>query len=320
MNHASTATRTVIIDCDPGQDDAIAILLALGAHDTLDVRAITTVSGNLPVEITERNARIVRDWAGRTASLPVYAGCTRPLLRDPVYAVEVHGESGLEGAALHEPLAPAGEQHAVAWLIATLGAAPPASVTLCAIGPLTNVASALRDAPQIRASLREIVLMGGAFLQRGNTTPVAEFNVYVDPEAAEIVFSNGVPIVVLPRDVAVHAPITPERIAPIRALGNRCGNAAADLMEAIVASSMRRRGIAQAPLYDPLASGYLIDPTLFRGRDVNVVIETAGQWTLGETVVDWDARTGRAINARWIDQVDADAFYALLRERLQNLP
>jgi purine nucleosidase len=316
MNHSNTSRRTIVIDCDPGQDDAIAILLALGAHQVLDVRAITTVCGNVPVEVTQRNARIVRDWAGKTATLPVYAGCSRPLARELFTAADVHGESGLEGVELHEPLAPLASQHAVDWLVEMLSAA----VTICAIGPLTNIATALLQAPQICASVREIVLMGGAYFQRGNTTPVAEFNLYVDPDAAEIVFSSGVPIVVLPRDAAVNAPITPTRIAPIRAIGNRCGNVVADLMEAILAFNVRRRGLAEAPMYDPLAIGYLIDPSLFAGRAVNVVIETAGKWTLGETIVDWTGGTGRTINAKWINEVDADSFYTMLCDKIGNLP
>ncbi|MFL9862990.1 nucleoside hydrolase [Paraburkholderia fungorum] len=316
----SGARRSVIIDCDPGQDDAIAIMFALGASDRLDVRAITTVAGNVPLNLTERNARIVRDWAGYTQSLPVYAGCPRPLTRELITAANVHGKTGLDGVPLHEPLAPLAPQHAVAFLIDTLRAAPPHSVTLCAIGPLTNLATALIEAPEIRDRIREIVLMGGAFFERGNITPAAEFNIYVDPQAAQVVFASGVPIVVLPRDVAVKAPITPARIAPIRALGNRCGTMAADIMAAEVAYQKGRRGVEEAPMYDPCATGYLIDPSLFKGREVNVMIETVGEWTLGETVVDWSGHSGRKPNATWITDVDADGFYTALRARLATLP
>ncbi|MGC2967636.1 nucleoside hydrolase [Paraburkholderia aspalathi] len=316
----SGARRSVIIDCDPGQDDAIAILFALGASDRLDVRAITTVAGNVPLNLTERNARIVRDWAERTQSLPVYAGCPRPLTRELITAANVHGKTGLEGVPLHEPLAPLASQHAVAFLIDTLRAAPPRSVTLCALGPLTNLATAFTEAPEIRNGIREIVLMGGAFFERGNITPAAEFNIYVDPQAAQVVFASGVPIVVLPRDVAVKAPITPARIAPIRALGNRCGAMAADIMAAEVTYQKGRRGIEEAPMYDPCATGYLIEPSLFKGREVNVMIETVGEWTLGETVVDWSGHSGRKPNATWITEVDADGFYATLRARLATLP
>ncbi|WP_211613364.1 nucleoside hydrolase [Paraburkholderia haematera] len=314
------ARRNVIIDCDPGQDDAIAILFALGASDRLDVRAITTVAGNVPLALTERNARIVRDWAGRTQSLPVYAGCPRPLTRELITAANVHGKTGLEGVPLHEPLAPLAPQHAVAFLIDTLRAAAPHSVTLCALGPLTNLATAFTEAPEIRDGIREIVLMGGAFFERGNITPAAEFNIYVDPQAAQVVFASGVPIVVLPRDVAVKAMITPARIAPIRALRNRCGTMAADIMAAEVAYQKGRKGVEEAPMYDPCATGYLIEPSLFKGREVNVMIETIGEWTLGETVVDWSGHSGRKPNATWIAEVDADGFYAALRARLATLP
>ncbi|MFH5255032.1 nucleoside hydrolase [Burkholderia semiarida] len=314
------ARRTVIIDTDPGQDDAIAILFALGAPDRLDVRALTAVAGNVPLELTERNARIVRDWAGRTKTLPVYAGCPRPLVRDLVTAANVHGKTGLEGVELHEPRAPLAAGHAVSYLVDTLSRAAPNSVTLCALGPLTNIATALVEAPRIRAALRDIVLMGGAYFERGNITPAAEFNVYVDPQAADVVFGSGVPIVVLPRDVAVKAPITPARVAPFRALGNRCGAIVADIMEAELAYNKKRRGVEDAPMYDPTAVGYLVDPTLFGGRKVNVVVETTGQWTLGETIVDWNGRSGRAPNATWINEVDADRFYATLVDRIAKLP
>ncbi|NHL69856.1 nucleoside hydrolase [Burkholderia ambifaria] len=310
------ARRTVIIDTDPGQDDAIAILFALGAHDRLDVRALTAVAGNVPLDLTERNARIIRDWAGRTQTLPVFAGCQRPL----VTAANVHGKTGLEGVELHEPRAPLAAGHAVSYLVDTLSRAAPNSVTLCALGPLTNIATALVEAPQIRGALREIVLMGGAFFERGNITPAAEFNIYVDPRAAEIVFGSGVPIVVLPRDVAVKAPITPARVTPFRALGNRCGAIVADIMDAELAYNKQRRGVDDGPMYDPTAVGYLVDPTLFNGRKVNVVVETTGQWTLGETVIDWNGRSGRAPNATWINEVDADRFYATLAERIAKLP
>ena len=315
-----TPRRMVIIDTDPGQDDAIAILFALGASDRLDVRALTAVAGNVPLDLTERNARIIRDWAGRTTTLPVYAGCPRPLLRELVTAANVHGKTGLEGVKLHEPLAPLSPGHAVAYLIDTLRAAAPHSVTICALGPLTNLATALTEAPDIRDHLSEIVMMGGAFFERGNITPAAEFNVYVDPQAAQIVFSSGVPIVVLPRDVAVKAPITPARIAPFRALGTRCGAVVADIMTAEVAYQKGRHGVEEAPMYDPTATGYLIDPTLFKGRQVNVEVETTGEWTLGETVVDWNGHSGRAPNALWINEVDADGFYAALRANIANLP
>jgi purine nucleosidase len=317
---SSEGRRNVIIDCDPGQDDAVNIMFMLGATDRLNVLAITTVAGNVGLDLTERNARIVRDWVGATHWLPVYAGCPRPLMRDLVNAADVHGQSGLDGVQLHEPLAPLAKEHAVDYLISTLREAAPSSITLCATGPLTNIATALICAPDIKTGIREIVMMGGAYFERGNATPAAEFNMYVDPQAAKVVFESGIPIVVLPRDVAVKAMTTPDRIAPIRALGGRCATAVADILTEEVATKRRKRGVEQCPMYDPMAGGYLIDPSLFKGRRVNVVVETIGDFTLGETVVDWESRTERKPNAWWITDVDADGFYEALRASISTLP
>ncbi|VVE59630.1 nucleoside hydrolase [Pandoraea sputorum] len=312
--------RMVVIDTDPGQDDAIAILFAIGAADQLDLKAITTVAGNVPLALTERNARIVRDWAGKTSTLPVYAGCPKPLMRALVTAANVHGRSGLDGVRLHEPRGPLETQHAVTYLINTLRTAAPGSVTLVGIGPLTNLATALTAAPEGAQALREIVIMGGAWYQRGNITPSAEFNVYVDPEAASIVFGAGVPMTVVPRDVSVKAPITPARIAAFRALTNRCGPIVADIMSAQVAFQKRRTGVESAPMYDPCTIAYLVDPTMFGGRRVNVAVETSAQLTLGETVVDWNDRSRRPTNAMWLTDVDADRFYDTLLARIARLP
>jgi purine nucleosidase len=312
--------RTVIIDCDPGQDDAIAILFALGSREQIDLRALTVVGGNVPLNLTERNARIVRDWADKTRSLPVYAGCPKPLMRDLVTAANVMGRSGLDGVELHEPRGALEKPHAVTYLIDTLRAAAPASVTLVGIGPLTNIATALTAAPEGAKAIREIVLMGGAWFERGNYTPAAEFNIFVDPEAASIVLGAGVPVTVVPRDVSLKTLITPARIAPFRALRNRCGPIVADILAAGVAYQKRRRGVEEAPMYDPCTIAYLLDPTMFGGRRVNVAVETTGQLTLGETVVDWNGRTKRPANAMWLTDIDAERFYALLLERIARLP
>ncbi|WP_371442386.1 nucleoside hydrolase [Pandoraea sp. ISTKB] len=312
--------RTVIIDCDPGQDDAIAILFALGAREQIDLKALTVVGGNVPLALTERNARIVRDWADKTRALPVYAGCPKPLMRDLVTAANVMGRSGLDGVELHEPRGPLEKPHAVTYLIDTLRAAAPGSITLVGIGPLTNIATALTAAPEGAKAIREIVVMGGAWFERGNYTPAAEFNIFVDPEAASIVLGAGVPVTVVPRDVSLKALITPERIVPFRALKNRCGPIVADILAAEVAYQKRRRGVEEAPMYDPCTIGYLLDPTMYGGRRVNVAVETTGQLTLGETVVDWNGRTKRAANAMWLTDIDADRFYDMLLERIARLP
>jgi purine nucleosidase len=309
--------RPVIIDCDPGHDDALAILLALGSPE-LDVLAITAVAGNVPLALTERNARKVCELAGR-ADLPVHAGCDRPLGRELVTAEHVHGKAGLDGPALSEPRMALAETHAADAIIELLRAHPPGTVTLCPIGPLTNIATALRAAPDVAARIKEIVLMGGA-IGEGNITPAAEFNIYVDPHAAKVVFEAGAPLVMHGLDVTHQALVTPERLAAIRRLGTPVSRTVAELLEFYNIYDQTRRGRAGAPLHDPCAIAYLLDPALFDGRRCHVAIETRGEHTLGRTVVDWSGRTRHAPNALVINQLDADSFFALLTERLARLP
>jgi purine nucleosidase len=316
---SNKAKRTIVIDTDPGQDDAIAILFALAAADQLDLLAITTVAGNVPVNSASRNARIVRDWANRT-EVPVYAGCPRPLVRDLITASHVHGETGLEGVPLHEPKAPLAEGHAVEFLIETLRAAPEPGVTLCALGPLTNLAAALVQAPNIKHGINEIVMMGGAYFQRGNTTPTAEFNVYVDPHAASVVFESQLPITVLPLDVTHKVLTTTPRIERLKSLGNQAGKLIAQILTAYQRYDIEKIGSEGGPLHDPCVIGYLLEPSLFSGRRVNVAIETCSDLTLGETVVDWNQVTQRPANALWINEVGADGFYSLLTDTVSGLP
>ena len=202
--------RPVIIDCDPGQDDAVALLLALASPDQIEVRGVTAVAGNVPLARTALNARKLCTLAGR-AEVPVFAGCPRPMLRRLHTSEHVHGKTGLDGAELPQPEAPLGDRHAVDFIIETLrGAAEAAEadVTLCALGPLTNLGVAMVMAPDILGGVAEIVLMGGAFGE-GNTTPAAEFNIFVDPHAAQVVFSSGVPITMMGLDVTHQALTTP---------------------------------------------------------------------------------------------------------------
>jgi purine nucleosidase len=310
--------RPVIIDCDPGHDDALAILLALGSPDELDVLAITVVAGNVPLALTEKNARKVCELAGR-ADLPVHAGCARPLVRELVTAEYVHGKSGLDGPSLPEPRAPLAPEHAVDAIVAILRAHPPGTVTLCPTGPLTNVATALQKAPDVAPHIREIVLMGGA-IGEGNITPAAEFNIHVDPHAAEVVFEAGVPLVMHGLDVTHQALVTPDRLEAIRRLGTPLSRTVVELLEFYNVYDQTRRGRVGAPLHDPCAIAYLLDPALFGGRSCHVAIETRGEHTLGRTVVDWSGRTRYPPNALVIDQIDADGFFALLTERLRRLP
>jgi purine nucleosidase len=309
--------RPIVVDTDPGQDDAVAILLALASPE-LDVLGITTVAGNVPLPLTSRNARIVCELAGRT-DVPVVAGMPRPLVRDLVTAEYVHGSTGIDGADLPEPAMPLHPGHAVDWLIATLLSQPPGTVTLCTLGPLTNVASAMIREPAIVPRIGEIVLMGGGFFEGGNTTPAAEFNVYVDPHAADVVFRSGVPLTMLPLDVTHQARILPDYLARIRALGTPVGEAVAGMLEYYERYDRDRYALDGGPLHDPCVIAYLLDPDLFGGRDCNVQIETGSELTMGMTVVDWWGMTGLPANCRVIGGVDSAGFFDLLIGRLGRL-
>ncbi|MCV2864662.1 nucleoside hydrolase [Albidovulum sediminicola] len=309
--------RKIIIDTDPGQDDAVAILLALASRE-LDVLGITTVAGNVPLDLTTRNARIVCEIADRPG-VRVFAGCDRPLTRKLVTAEYVHGKSGLDGIALFEPTMPLQSAHAVDFLIETLRREAPGTVTLCPLGPLTNIATAFTRAPDIVDRVAEIVLMGGAYFEVGNVTPAAEFNIYVDPEAADIVFRAGAPLVVVPLDVTHKALTSRAWIEQLRAMGTRVGNAVAGLTDFFERFDMAKYGSQGAPLHDACVIGYLLKPELFTGRHINVTIETAGEFTTGMTVADWWRVTGREPNAMFLGGIDRDGFYAILTERLARL-
>ena len=316
---SSQDRRPIIIDTDPGQDDAVAILFALGASDRLDLRAITAVGGNVPLSLTAKNARIVLGWANRT-DIPVYAGCPRPLVREPVTAEHVHGETGLAGVPLEEPGVELANGHAVDFLIKALVNAWPATITLCLLGPMTNLAAALVQEPDIRRGIKEVVLMGGGYHVRGNVTPTAEFNVYADPEAAAVVFGSEIPIVVLPLDVTHQVLSTKERVSCLENLGNRAGTLIAAILRSHGLIESKHTATDGGPLHDPTVIAYLLQPSLFAGRMVNVTVETRGEFTVGETVVDWRGVTNRPANALWLNQVDSDRFYELLTETVKRLP
>ena len=296
----------------------MAILLALASPEEIEVLGVTAVAGNVPLALTQRNARMICELAGRP-DIPVFAGCDRPLGRDLVTAEHVHGKSGLDGPALPDPVMPLQEAHAVDFIIDTLRREPAGSVTLCPLGPLTNIAMALEKAPDIIPRIRRIVLMGGAYFEVGNITPAAEFNIYVDPQAARIVFRAGVPLVVMPLDVTHKALVTRPRNEAFRALGTPVGIAVAQMTEFFERYDKEKYGSAGAPLHDPCVTAWLIRPELFTGRHVNVEIETQSELTMGMTVADWWGVTGRAPNALFMGDLDADGFFALLTERLGRL-
>ena len=308
----------IIIDTDPGQDDAVAILLALASPDCINVLGITAVAGNVPLDLTVKNVRIICELAKKT-SMPIYSGCSKPLKRALVTAEHVHGKTGLDGITLPEPSMPIQELHAVDFIIDTIKNNPSDSITLCALGPLTNVAMALLKEPNIAKRVKQIILMGGAYFEVGNITPAAEFNIFVDPEAAKIVVNSGVKITVLPLDVTHKALISEERITAFKEINSPVGDAVAKWTNFFERFDKEKYGSKGAPLHDPCVIAYLIEPNIFDGRYVNVEIETGSELTRGMTVADWWKVTDREPNAMFIGGLDADRFFNLLVERLSKL-
>lgn len=313
------AARKIIIDTDPGQDDAVAILAALAAPEDLQVLGIVAVAGNVPLALNAQNALKVVELAGRT-DVPVFAGCPQPLMRQLVTAEYVHGRTGLDGPDLPAPTLALQNRHGVDFIIETLRSEPANSVTLCTLGPLTNVATALAMAPDIAARVERIVMMGGAYFEVGNTTPAAEFNIYVDPEAAAAVFHSGIPIVMAPLDVTHKALTTPARLDAFAQLGNRAGEVVAQMLGFSERFDLEKYGWAGAPLHDPCVTAWLLAPHIFEGREINVEIETGSALTRGMTVADFWRLTERAPNALFLHDLDADAFYDLLCARIARLP
>lgn len=311
--------RKIIIDTDPGQDDAVAILMALASPEELEVLGVVAVAGNVGLHHNANNARKVVELSGRT-EVPVYAGCSRPMRRHLVTAEHVHGETGLNGPDLPEPTIPLQAQHGVDFIIDTLMNAEPKTITLCTLGPLTNIAMALVKQPAIAERIQEIVMMGGAYFEVGNITPAAEFNIYVDPEAADVVMRCGAPITILPLDVTHMIQSTPDRLAAIKALNSQTGDAVHAMLTFSETFDLQKYGWDGAPLHDPTVIAYLLQPGLFEGRHCNVTIETASELTMGMTVVDYWHVSGRSYNANYLRSGDAEGFYALLLERLARLP
>ncbi|MFG1605002.1 nucleoside hydrolase [Actinoplanes sp. NPDC049265] len=308
-------TVPVIIDCDPGHDDALALLLAAG-DPRLRLLGVTTVAGNQTLDKTTRNAQRMLALAGASA-VPVAAGCDRPLVGELDVAADIHGESGLDGPDLDVPVAPVAGEHAVE-LMRGLIADSPEPVTLIPTGPLTNVAMLLRTHPAARRNLRRIVLMGGS-TARGNTTPYGEFNIVTDPEAADVVLRSGLPVTMVGLNVTHQALATPEVIAGFRAIGTRLGDVCADLMVFFAGAYLRTFGIPHPPVHDPIAVAAVIDPSLVRTVTAPVAVELAGAYTRGATVVDLHHRTGRPAATEVAVGLDVDRFWPLLRAAVTNL-
>jgi inosine-uridine nucleoside N-ribohydrolase len=304
-------STSIVIDCDPGWDDAIAILLALASPE-VEVRAITTVAGNQTLEKTTRNALKVLDLAGRS-DIPVAAGADAPLQRPLLTAAHVHGESGLDGPELPEPEAEPVEAHAAEVLNQMIEP----GVVLVAIGPLTNVALLLERHPDVRRRIDAMVWMGGA-IGEGNVTPAAEFNAFVDPEAAAAVFASGIPLTMIGLDITHLALFTSAHAERLRPTG-RAGRCVAELSDFFQPFHERSYGSAGSPIHDALAVAHVIDPTLITTTHANVEIETASRFCDGRTVVDRRATTGRPPNCQVGIDVDADRFLELLCSRIETL-
>jgi pyrimidine-specific ribonucleoside hydrolase len=304
----------VLLDCDPGHDDAIAMLLALASPE-VEVLGITTVAGNQTLPKTTANALRVLEFVGR-GDVPVAAGADRPLVRAPAVAADVHGETGLDGPDLPPPEGSTVGVHAVAFLAERIHTAG-RPVTLVPTGPLTNVALLLAQHPDVAANLERVVLMGGAIAE-GNVTPAAEFNIWADPEAAARVFASGLDITMVGLDVTHRALLTKAHAERLRAAG-RTGALVADLHAFYARFHAERYGWDGAPVHDALALAHVVAPNLLTTLERNVEIDCESQLCRGRTVVDLWERTGRPVNAHVATEVDADAFLELLIERLASL-
>ncbi|MBK5535309.1 nucleoside hydrolase [Pseudomonas sp. TH08] len=308
----------LIIDTDPGADDVVALLFALASPEELNIRALTTVAGNVRLDKTSRNARLAREWAGRE-DVPVYAGAPKPLMRTPIYAENIHGKEGLSGVTVHEPKKGLAEGNAVNYLIDTLKKAKPHSITIAMLGPQTNLALALIQEPEIVQGIKEVVVMGGAHFNGGNITPVAEFNLFADPQAAEVVLKSGVKLTYLPLDVTHKILTSDARLKQIAALNNNASKIVGDILNEYIKGDMEHYGIPGGPVHDATVVAYLLKPELFTGRSVNVAIDSREGITFGQTVVDWYDGLKQPKNAFWVENGDAKGFFDLLTERLKRL-
>lgn len=309
------AARPVIIDCDPGHDDALALLLA--AHDPrLLLLGVTTVAGNQTLDKTTRNALKILALAG-VADVPVAAGCDRPLVGDLAVADDIHGSSGLDGPDLDVPVAEVADVHGVELMRRLIvGSAEP--VTLIATGPLTNVALLLRRHPEVMPRVRRIVFMGGS-TDRGNTTPYGEFNIVTDPEAADMVLRSGLPLTMIGLNVTHKVLATSEIIAEFSGFGTRLGTVCADLMTFFASTYRRVFGFEHPPVHDPIAVAAVINPSMVRTVAVPVAVELTGTHTRGATVVDLHRRTAGTANVDVAVGLEVDAFWRLLMAAVRNL-
>ena len=305
-------SRRIILDCDPGHDDAMAILLAHGTPE-VTLSAITTVAGNHTLELTTLNALRVCTLAG-ISDVPVAAGCAAPLVRPLVTAPEIHGTTGLEGHAWEEPAARAVPDHAVD-MIVDMVMASPGEITLVPIGPLTNIAMALRKEPRIAERVREVVMMGGSYTG-GNVTAAAEFNVYVDPEAAAIVFGAPWPLTMIGLEVTRLAAAGETIFERIESLDSPVSRAVVGMLRFYQAQHLRETGVSDPPVHDPCAVACVARPELVPCREAYVEVELAGRLTTGMTVTDFRRRAGVPFDAKVGTGLHLDGFWDLFIDSL----
>ena len=313
--------RDIILDCDPGLDDAFAILLALSATDKFNLLGITTVAGNVGLKYTTQNALGICEIAG-IRDIPIFAGCDRAIMGKGSRAPEIHGQNGIGGASLPKPKFSLQKQHAVDFIIETCLNADDDTITLCPIGPMTNIALAIIKQSAIIPKIKQIIFMGGAAFKAGNITPHAEFNIHADPHAAEVILQSGIDCVMFGLDVTHQAIITDQRLSDIKNIGGNIGNILSDMM-AYYAASTKKAGGEQANgvLHDPCVIAYLIDPDIFQGSTHHIMVETAlGHDEIGNIIVDGNNENDiQKNNVKIITKMDAAKFYDLLITRISSL-
>lgn len=308
----------LILDCDPGVDDAVALALAFGARDRLHLLGVTTTAGNVALAKTTRNACLIRQIAGRE-DVAVYAGLAKPLVREPILADDFHGPEGLGDYPASEPTLGASTTDALSFLIQTIEKEPANTISLAVTGPMTNIAALVQQAPETARRLRQIVIMGGARREGGNITASAEYNIYADPEAADIVFKSGCNIIAFGLDATHQVRGTRAWVEAITALGTPIAKLAADMLafsNALPANLMDTSEPDQpatgAPLHDPCVIAYLLAPEAFQLRPCRIEVETQSTLTRGHTAVEFRSAVAGAFNAHWVSKADPDAVLSLL--------
>jgi purine nucleosidase len=310
--------RKIIIDTDPGQDDALALMTAFGAKQELKVLGITCVAGNVPLNLTSTNALKICELSG-VFDVPVFKGSAAPLKRKLITAEHVHGKTGLDGTELSVKRMKVEFLSAVDFIIESAEKYKDEKITICALGPLTNIAKVVTKNPKITESIEEIVLMGGGFFEGGNITPAAEFNIYVDPDAAKIVLESGVKITMLPLDVTHKTLVQRNFLEKLRNSGKNSAIQAAKLLDFFERYDVEKYGSQGGPLHDPNVIVYLLNPEIYQGKLVNVEIEINSELTRGMTVVDWWNVTDRRPNAFYINDVNENKFFEIVLNKVLSL-